>query len=369
YRLRKMNLKDHEKLPSVKIAKPEKAYPFSAGRLDERISHFLDSVLPSTQTAAFLVIRNDSILYERYFQGFDDSSLLPSNSMAKSFIGTLTGMAVDEGRIGSVSDPVTAYLPELLERDSNFARITIQHLLDMRSGLNFNEGSYTLKDDAIRLGLRRNLEKHLLRASIAKPPGQFRYQSINTQLLGLVIERASGEKLEDYLYKKLWQPLGMENGATWNVDSRRRKQVLISAGINATARDFAKLGRLYLANGRWKGQQLLQEDWVDMISNIDTMQYYGGYKYQWWSRMAYQYFEDSLDAEKFKRRTSYSGALRKTDNGFQVNYRTSAYHANGFLSQIIFVHPLKQLIIVRLGKRWKHPERFSSFIYNLGERM
>lgn len=371
YRIRHMNLTDYQKLPSVEIHKPDRSFCFVDCANKEpydKLKLYLDSSLAPTQTAAFLVIRNDSLIYENYFNGFTKDDLLPSNSMAKSFTGTLVRIAFNEGKIKSFSEPITNYIPELLKRDSNFKKITIQHLLDMRSGLDFNEGRYDLHDDAIRYGLRRNLRKYLLKIKIAEPPGRFRYQSANTQFLGWIVERATGTKLSAFLEEKLWKPLEMEQNATWNVDSRKRKTEFASAGLNATARDFAKLGRLYLHKGIWNGQQIIDEAWISTISNIDTMHKYGGYKNQWWSRTLYRTFEDSLTAVSFSEGTNYFVSLRKVQNTYRVNYRTNAFSAVGFLSQYIYVNPKKKLIIVRLGRRWTNAEVYpTQFIYKLGD--
>ena len=362
-----MRLTDHRKLPYVKIDKPDQPFHFEQTSHDHKIKSYLDSLLPETRTAAFLVIKDDTIIYERYFNGFERTSLLPSNSMTKSFTSTLATIALQEGRIVSFTEPITNYLPELLKRDSNFKKITIQHLLDMRSGLKFREGKYDLKDDAIKLSFRPNIEKHLLRPTIAQPPGSYRYQSINTQLLGLIVERATGQPLYTYLEEKLWKPLGSESHATWNMDSKKRKQVIMSAGLNATARDFAKLGRLYLKNGLWDDKEIISVQWVNTVNNIDTMQAYRGYKNQWWSRMASYSFQDSLNAVAFKNGNMYADAIRKQHEGYRVRYRTEAFSAVGFMNQIIYVHPRKKLIIVRLGHRWISQDSFTQFIHNLGE--
>jgi CubicO group peptidase (beta-lactamase class C family) len=373
YRIRTMTLTDYKKLPSVVIHKPETAFQFIDGADQAQyktISTYLDANLAGTQTAAFLVIRNDSMLYERYFDGFTKDDLLPSNSMAKSFTGTLVRIALNEGKIRSLSEPITNYLPELLKRDSNFKKITLQHLLDMRSGFDFNEGRYDLKDDAIRTGLRPNLEKHLLRVRIAQPPGKFKYQSINTQFLGLILRRATGKSLAAYLEEKLWKPLGAEHDASWNVDSKKRKLEFISAGLNAVPRDFAKLGQLYLNYGKWQGKQIIDEDWVRTIASADTMEKYGGYKNQWWSRTTFRAFDDSLQAAHFRETMPYANAIRKVQDGYRVSYRTGAFSAIGFLNEYIYVNPAKKVVIVRIGRRWKHPEMFSSqFIYQLGESL
>jgi CubicO group peptidase (beta-lactamase class C family) len=373
YRLRNMKLTDYQKLPSVPIHKSDHSWQFiEGGSLPQyqSLRRLLDSSLEGTETAAFLVIRNDSIIYEQYFDGFTKNDILPSNSMAKSFTGTLVRIAQNEGSIRSLSEPMTNYIPELLKKDSNFKKVTIQHLLDMRSGFEFNEGKYDLKDDAIRTGLRRNLKKVLLNIKIAQPPGRFRYQSINTQFLGLIVERATGKPLYSYLEEKLWKPLGMEHDASWNVDSKKRKRVYASAGLNAVPRDFAKLGQLYLNKGKWEGQQIIDEAWADMVSNPDTMEKYGGYKNQWWSRTLYQSFSDSVAAVAFKEQTPYSVSIRKVQNNYRVNYRSSVFSAIGFLNQYIYVNPSKKMVIVRIGRRWTNSEVFpTQFIYHLGETL
>ena len=340
YRLRKMNLTDYQKLSSVKINKPDQSFPFISAANERQygeLKDYLDSSLATTNTAAFLVIRNDSIIYENYFNGFTKDDILPSNSMSKSFTGTLVRIAYNEGKIRSLSEPMTNYVPELLKRDSNFKRITIQHLLDMRSGFDFNEGRYNLEDDAIRYGLRRNLKKYMLKIEIAEPPGRFRYQSINTQFLGLILERATGKKLSAYLEEKIWQPLGMEHDATWNVDSKKHKREFASAGLNAIPRDFAKFGQLYINKGKWNGQQIVDEEWINTIASADTMNKYGGYKNQWWSR---------------------------------TNQRTGAFSGIGFLNQYLYINPNNKVVIVRIGQRWANSYGVAPrFIYGLGQSL
>jgi CubicO group peptidase (beta-lactamase class C family) len=214
------------------------------------------------------------------------------------------------------------------------------------------------------------MKKYLLRIKIAEPPGRFRYQSVNTQFLGWIIERATGKKLSAYLEEKIWKPLGMEHNATWNVDSKKRKRELASAGLNAVPRDFAKFGQLYLNTGSWQDHQILDEEWVNTIASIDTMSKYGGYKNHWWSRTMYHVFEDSTEAVSFKEETSNSVSLRRVGNDYRVNYRTNAFSAIGFLNQYIYVNPKKKVVIVRIGKRWANSFGYSTqFIYQLGNNL
>jgi CubicO group peptidase (beta-lactamase class C family) len=333
FRFRKFHLNDHKKLSSVNIQKPAVPFHFAngAGKAEySSLATYLDTNLALSKTAAFLVIRNDSLIYERYFNGFSQSSLLPSFSVAKSFVGTLIGIAVDEGKL-SMADPVTRYLPELLKRDKRFAAITVQHLMDMRSGIQFNEGTYNLKDAAVKLGFRPNLLKHALKINIEGPPGgPFKYKSINTELLAIILERATGKRVAPYMQEKLWQPLGAEYKATWNTDSKKHQQEIAFAGLNATARDFAKLGQLYLQHGAWQGRQLISRRWTDMVANKDTMEKWSGYKNQWWSKYTYLRFPDSLAAAAYKIATPYTSNIRRWRGAYRVGHRTSAFNALGF---------------------------------------
>jgi CubicO group peptidase (beta-lactamase class C family) len=372
YKVRKFNLADHEKLPSLPVAATSNSFRFAVDTNTVKYWNFrtdLDRELMSSHTAAFLVIKNDTIIYERYFNGFGQESLLPSFSVVKSFVSTLIAVAIDEGKIRSLDDPVTLYLPELLKTDPDYSKITLRNLMDMKSGLDFNEDRYGLKDDAIKLAFRPNLLKYALKVKTKTEPGKtFRYQSINTEFLALVVERATGKKVSAYLQEKLWQPLGMEYNATWNVDSKKHQQEIAYAALNATARDFAKLGRLYLNNGNWNGEQILDPKWVRAVNNADSMDLAGGYRNQWWSHLRYRYFTDSLSAEGFRANTRFSTGIGKSHGAYYVGYRTDAFHAEGILNQYVYVNPLKNLVIVRLGRYWYHPNKWpDQFIYDLAD--
>jgi CubicO group peptidase (beta-lactamase class C family) len=259
------------------------------------------------------------------------------------------------------------YLPELIRADPGWSKVTLQHLLDMRSGVKFKEQGRKI-DDAIKLGLRPNVVKHALKLKLDREPGgAFVYQSVNTEYLALVIERATGKKISEYLKEKIWMPLGMEHDANWNVDSKKRKQEIAFAGINAIARDFAKLGRLYLNDGAWNGTQILDAKWVRMVNNADSMEKMGGYHNQWWSRYRQKYFKDSLSAAEFKNSTPQTSKVRKIAKGYSVGYRTEAFHAAGMLNQYVYIHPKSKVVIVRLGRFWSHPKYFPDmFLYELG---
>lgn len=328
YKFRKLELDAHTKIPSQTIEKSSNPFSYFEATKDNypNATAWLDTSLEKTLTASYLVIKNDTIVYEKYFGGANKETLFTSYSAIKSFVGTLTGIAYKEGKIKSLDDPMTNYLPEFLKKDKRFGNITIQHLLDMRSGIDWNEGNYDAKDDAIKMGFRPNIYKYVKKIKIAQPsPENFNYKSINTLLLGLIIMRSTGEPLNKYFHEKIWQPMGMQSNATLNTD--KRDFPIIYAGLNATTRDFAKFGTAYLHQGFINGGQAIAQDWVNRTVSKDTMSVYG-YKNQVWSSLKGQY----------------------------------AFFAEGILGQFIYCVPEKNLVIVRTGRFWSHrkysPHRF-----------
>lgn len=362
YNNRHLTLTSHKQLPFSVINKGDSSFHFFEATTQEKFRASkmnLDTTLANTQTAAFVIIRNDSIIYEKYFDGFDQTSLFPSFSVVKSFVGTLTGICFEEGKIKSLQEPMTNYLPEFLQKDERFKQITIQHLLDMRSGLKWNEGNYGLKDDAIKMAFRPNITPYIYKVKVKEPPGKQQYQSINTLLLAMIIEKATGTSITNYLQQKLWQPLGMETKATWTTDKPKRE--IAYAGLNATARDFAKFGDLYLHNGEWNGKQILSRDWVTSTSSIDSMMKWEGYRNQFWGNESYKEFADSLSAVAAAPAiTPSSGGVKSytTKDGvrkFYIAYTAASFYALGILGQYIYINPANNTVIVRMGHFWKHP--------------
>lgn len=288
-----------------------------ANRKYEEVDLPYDEFLNQTKSVAFLVIRNDSILYERYFDDYDAASIVPSFSMAKSVTSMLIGCAIDDGLIGSVQDPVSKYIPEMAK--NGFDKVTIEHLLQMTSGLKFNEGYYNPFGEVATfyygLGLRKSTEKLKLEA---EPGTRFAYASGNTEILGLLLDRVlAGKSVTAYLGEKIWQPVGMEYAASWSIDQKKNGLEKTFCCLNARARDFAKLGRLYLHEGNWEGKQLVPAAWVKESTRVDsTAGSYKKYQYQWW--------------------------LPTLDGDFM---------AQGILGQFIYVNPKKNLVIVRLGHK------------------
>jgi CubicO group peptidase (beta-lactamase class C family) len=376
YKYRKFELSSLDQMDATLLPASVQPYQFQLGtKGQERLGSYLDSNLENSRTYAFLVIRSDSILYEKYFGNIGPSTKLPSFSVAKSFVSTLIGIAFEEGRIRSLDEPVTNYIPELAKRDERFSKITIQHLLDMRSGVDSDEGYENPFSDVLKMGFTKNIRAKTLKVKYGKEPGgEFEYRSVNTQLLAMVLETSTGKPAQEYLQEKLWLPMGMQYDASWNIDSRKRQKLRAFCCLNAAALDYAKFGQLFLNEGIWNGRQIISKDWVRKITSPDTLNKYGGYKNQWWSRYSRQYFTDSSAAvlaavsNPFKPQL----ALMTRKDGtkyYQLMYR-DAIHADGLLEQVVYVNPAKKLVIVRFGHDWEHKEFRSadSFIYSLGTR-
>lgn len=324
------DIKDYKKFPSVPVSndngyifqfiEPTANFtsPFNNPRITVKGKEMtFEEALQKEGTAAFLIIKNDSIFYEKYFKGFDSTSVVPSFSAAKSYVSALIGIAIDEGHIHSVDDSITRYIPEL--PSNPYSKITLRHLLDMRSGLKFNESYINPFGHVAKSYYGTNLKKFSAALKAEQEPDEkFNYISVNTQLLGWVLENATGKHLSEYLEEKIWKPMGMEFPATWSIDSKRHRTEKAFCCLNACARDFAKFGRLFLYKGNWEGTQLVSEKWIDESLDFDKQRFYS---YQWWRRPR----KETADQQDF--------------------------YANGFLGQYIYVNPKKSLIIVRLGKK------------------
>ncbi|HEU4497485.1 MAG TPA: serine hydrolase [Flavobacterium sp.] len=219
-----------------------------------------DAYLEKNKTVAFLIIKNDTIQYEKYFRGYDEANIVPSFSMAKSVTSILIGCAIDDGLIKSAEEPVTNYIPEL--KKNGFDKVSLRHLLQMTSGIAFNESYVNPFGDAASFYYGTNLRKEIRKMRLKGEPGkQFEYASGSTQLLGLVLERSLKNKtITQYLQEKIWKPLGMEYDASWSTDRKTDGLEKTFCCINARARDFAKIGRLYLNKGNWNGNRLYRRN-------------------------------------------------------------------------------------------------------------
>ncbi len=267
----------------------------------------LDEFLQRTQTTSFVVIKNGTIVSEKYFQGADEKSQFTSWSVAKSFLSTMVALAMKDGLIKSLDDTAEQYVPELKGRA--YGPVTIRQLLQMSSGIKFDE-TYANKLSDINMLFYRVF---LAGASVNDvmtgyerdvPAGtRFQYVSSDSQVLSWVLTKASGMSLSKYIQTRLWAPLGMESSAYWSIEREGGAEVAYCC-LNATARDYAKLGQLYLDQGKWKGQQFLPEGWVkeatrpsqDYLKPEASALKLRGYQYQWWVPAGYdgEYFANGV---------------------------------------------------------------------------
>ncbi len=237
---------------------------------------FEEAIKDASKTQGVLIIHNDSIVYEKYWGDFSANRLATIFSVSKSITSLLCGIAVDEGYIESIDDPVTKYLPELKKKDPRWERLTIRHLLNMESGLDFDdEYEFNIKElktvNAIaRLNYGHNIMGQIKGLKFRCEPGtDFRYESMTTAILGVVIERATGIHYADYLSEKVWKPLQMESVALINIDSRKHHVAHAFGGITCTLKDLAKIGRLYLNLGVWDGKRIVSEEWIHLTTDFN----------------------------------------------------------------------------------------------------
>lgn len=364
-------LDDVNKFNSVRVTASTQPFAFTNGTGNSRnqnLKTYLDTFLNRTNTDAFVVIRHDTILYENYPTG-NATAVHPSFSIAKSFIGTLIGIAVDKQLIASTNKPVIDYFPGLLKNDARMNKLTIQHLLDMRAGLAFDEGKETAFGEITKLYYGRSLKRQVNRLRLKTNPGnKFEYQSISTQVLAAILEKATGKKTETLLKEWLWQPLGMQSDALWSIDDRQMVKAFCC--LNAAALDFAKLGRLYLNKGQWQGKQLISAGWVNTTTHPDTL-FHKGYKNQWWAVNRYKFFKDSALAVKYQQEKEIKEPIGKNkSNMYYIRLHSADFEAEGILQQTIYVNPENGVIIVRLGNYPnKHVNFPDAFIPGIGRQL
>ena len=269
---------------------------------------------------AYVIIKNDSIWFENYYDGFDENSKTNSFSMAKSYVSGLMGKAIEEGYIKSLDQPVSDFFPEFSEGLA--AKMSVGDLSSMASGTNWDEKYYSPLSITTRAYFDDDLEKVILGLKVVNEPGQaYKYSSGDTQLLAMVIEKATGKKLYDYLTESFWKPLGSENETLWQVDSKEHDLVKAYCCIASNAKDFARFGKLYKDHGKWRGEQLLDSAFVarSITPRFAESPQYG---YGFW--------------------------MQKRDG-------KSFFMMRGHLGQYVIVEPEDNIIIIRLGHQ-KSPD-------------
>jgi CubicO group peptidase (beta-lactamase class C family) len=321
--------------PQRRLTASPEPRPFTVALDEDRVERVLasalgvndlDQFLTETQTQSLIVVKDDDIAFERYANGWARDSMVTSFSVAKSFVSTLVGIAIAEGAIGSLDDPITDYLAELAQRDPRFEDITIRHLLLMSSGLDYQEsGSFLFNGDDPLTTYHPDQRRLALTNTrvVASPGSTFRYNKYHPQLLGMILERTTGMSVSDWTQSRLWDPLGMEFDGAWTLDSEAAGFEKMEAGLNARAIDFAKLGRLFLHDGTWDGIPVVPPEWVATATGVDPADRASNgpigrfYALMWW--------------------------------GIQRASGPPDFYAAGDHGQYIYVSPQDQVVIVRTG--------------------
>lgn len=284
-----------------------------------KLSDELNNELNRNKSVAFLVIKNDSVLYEQYWDNSVQNSLSNSFSVSKSIVSVLVGIAIRDGLI-SLDDSVGKYIPEF--KNGANGKLKVRHLLTMSSGLNWDESYNSLFSLTTKAYYGTNLKKLVTGLKVIEEPGKiFRYMSCNTVLLSMIISKSSGMKISDYAARYLWKPIGATQPAYWSLDRQNGIEKTYCC-FYSNARDFAKIGKLYLNNGMWNGHMIVPYNYINesIVSNgcVDEngkpVDFYG---YHWWLM---------------------------TFKGHKV------FYARGILGQYIIIIPDENIIIVRLGK-------------------
>ena len=292
---------------------------YNSYKLSKKDSAYIDDM----KTVSFLVIRNDSILYETYRGGWNDTLTSNLFSATKSIVGMLVGIAMDEGKIGSVDDKVMKYIPEY--NRGRQKDITIRNLLTMSAGMDWDEAYASLFSVTTHGYYGNDLYKLIMGLDIVDTSGvQYSYRSGETQLLSFVLEAATGETISKYAEKKLWRPMMAGQDAFWLLDKKDGDEKSFCC-FHTTARDAARFGRLMLNMGNWNGRQLVSRKYMEEALapasylkdqwGKDPLTYYG---YQTWI-MNY--------------------------NGERCPY------FRGMLGQYIIAIPSKNAVVVRLGHK------------------
>lgn len=320
--------------PVSKLAASNNPYQFEDGQAISlpSVFYFKDEkyttseFMSDTDTGALLVLKDGKVIHEQYaLSGGRDVNWL-SMSVAKSFTSLAIGIAIDEGFIKSIEEPITQYLPNLT--GSAYDGVRIKDILQMSSGAQWNEDYSDPDSEVLRMGKIMawggSLDEFTATLKREREPGTYnQYNSADTQVLGGLLVAATGQSVTDYMQEKIWQPLGMENDAFWIVDDHGMEMTF--AGLNVTARDYAKIGELYRNNGNWNGKQIVSADWVKSSVTPDAphlvpgknplSDYELGYGYQWWV----------MDGQQ------------------------GEYSAIGVYNQFIYVNPTSNVVIVKLS--------------------
>ncbi|MDE6276168.1 MAG: beta-lactamase family protein [Clostridia bacterium] len=333
------SVEDYKVFPQRAVEKSDTPYMYTQN-INESIGNIkveysnkkisLNNFINKTDTTSFIIVKNDSIIYSQYANGYDDNSIYTSFSMAKSVVSLLIGKAIEDGFIDSVNQPISDFIFEF--KDLPIGKTTIEQLLLMRSDIVYDEnkplwfGDDTLTywyDDLKQLAL-----KHTKLTD--KYNGKFHYNNYHPLLLGIILERSTGMTVSQYFQREIWQKIGAEYDASWSLDSQKAGFEKMESGINFNAVDFIKIGSMVLRGGYWNGQQIINKSWLDVsttcefpLKNDEYKKTFLedkniGYKYMWYS-------------------------TRSQQSGYDII-------AWGKSDQILYISPANDIVVLRTGK-------------------
>ena len=332
----KASIDDYKFFDNVEIKKSDSLFEWPKHNLYNQIgsSKTLDSVHKKNETVAFLIIKNDSIIKEDYFLGYDENSMTNSYSMSKSIISFLFLKSIEEGTIPSLNSKLTDYFPVFNE--SNGSNVTLSDLSTMSSGLVWEENYKDLMGITAQAYVTKDLNKLMMGSKFSGMSGdKFKYLSGNTQLLAMAIEKANSSTIQELTYKWLWNPMGAKNDALWMIDSEEKNMTKAYCCLSSNAKDFAKVGLVYKNFGKINEQKLIDSSFISMSikPRFNSNPIYG---YGLW--------------------------IGKQNN---IDF----FSLRGHQGQYVIVIPEEDVIIVRLGKRKSrgsdlnnHPSDFNLYI-------
>lgn len=329
------NIYDLDYFHSHKIARSKTPFHWNeAKELNAGLSQEQKNYFKQTQTKAFLVFKADSLLAEHYFGEHSKETVSNVFSASKTVTALMIGAAIDDGFIRSIDDKVSDYLDEF--KSGEKANISIRHLLQMASGLDWTESGKNPLSNNAESYYGSGLYELVTRQKVLHQPGQnFIYQSGNSQLLGYIVEKATGKTLSEYVREKLWEPIGAESEAYWALDDENGDEKAFCC-LNANARDIGKIGKLLINFGNYNGRQLIAEDYIREMCEMQKL-----------------VTEEGVENHQY---------------GLHIwiyeNAGTPVYYCRGIKGQYIFVLPEEDLVIVRLGK-----ERMPNFAYDKKDQL
>ena len=292
----------------------EKGNQLSLSKDDEKF-------IKDLKGSSFLVFKNDSLVFEKYWNGHQKNSVSNSFSAAKTFVSLLIGIAVGEGKIKSLDEKVSNFIPEFKEKGKN--KITIRHLLMMSSGLDWEESGKNPLSENAESYYGTDLYGLVTRQKSIETPGKrFNYQSGNSQILGFIIEKATGKGLSEYAYEKIWSQIGTEHDSYWTLDKENGDEKAFCC-LYGTSRDFARLGKLILQNGKWNDKQIVPLEFMKELIHNPSIKTDEGIKNYRYGLHIWTYFGE----------------------------KNPVYYCRGILGQYIITIPNEKLIIVRTGEK------------------